>query len=228
MIIKILADGGAMAPGPALSQKLGPAGINMGQVIQKINDATQSFKGIKVPVEIDVNTSTKTFIVKVFSPPASELLKKELGIESGSGNQNKMKVGNASIEQIISVAKTKLPNMLARDLKTAVKNIVGTCVSLGVLIESKHPHEIQKEIENGFYDREIKSEKTETPKEKRKELDDYFKKIKEEQDKLLKAEQAAKEAEKAAAEATAATATPAATAAAATATPAKTPEKPKK
>ena len=223
MIIKILADGGAMAPGPALSQKLGPAGINMGQVIQKINEATGSFKGIKVPVEINVNASTKTFIVKVFSPPSSELLKKELGIESGSGNQNKMKVGNASIEQIISVAKTKLPNMLAHDLKTAVKNIVGTCVSLGVLIESKHPHEIQKEIEEGKYDKEIKSEKTETPKEKRKELDDYFKKIKEEQDKLFKAEQAAKDAEKAAAEATAA---PVATATAAT--PAKTQEKQKK
>jgi len=221
MIIKILADGGAMAPGPALSQKLGPAGINIGQVIQKINEATDSFKGIKVPVEIDINTSAKTFTVKVFSPPASELLKKELGIESGSGNHNKMKVGNASIEQIISVAKTKLPNMLARDLKSAVRNIVGTCVSLGILIENKHPHEIQKEIESGFYDKEIKSEKMETSKEKRKELDDYFKKIKEEQDKLLKAEQAAKEAEKAAAEATAAPA-------AATATPAKAPEKSKK
>lgn len=225
MIIKVLADGGAMAPGPALSQKLGPAGINMGQVLQKVNDATSSFKGIKVPVEIDVNPSTKTFTVKVFSPPASELLKKELGIESGSGSQDKVKVGNASIEQVISVAKTKFPNMLSRDLKSAVRNIVGTCVSLGVLIESKHPHEIQKEVEEGKYDKEIKSEKTETSKEKRKELDDYFKKIKEEQDKILKAEAAAKEAEKAAADAAAATAPAAATAAATPA--AKAPEKKK-
>ncbi len=113
MQIKILADGGAMAPGPALSQKLGPAGINMGQVIQKINEATKDFKGMKVPVEIDVNTSTKTFSVKVFSPPTSELLKKELGIEKGSGLQKKTKVANASIEQIISVAKSKFPNMLS-------------------------------------------------------------------------------------------------------------------
>ena len=221
MIIKILADGGAMAPGPSLSQKLGPAGINMSQVLQKINDATKDFKGVKVPVEIDVNPTTKTFAVKVFSPPVSELLKKDLGIEKGSGNHNKIKVGNASMEQIISVAKTKMPNMLSRDLKSSVKNIVGTCVSLGILIENKSPKEIQKEIDLGFYDKEIKLGISETSNEKRKELDNYFKKIKEEQDKLLKAEQAAKEAEKAAAEAAA----PAATK---TETPAKTAEKPKK
>ena len=210
-----------MAPGPSLSQKLGPAGINMSQVLQKINDATKDFKGVKVPVEIDVNPTTKTFAVKVFSPPVSELLKKDLGIEKGSGNHNKIKVGNASMEQIISVAKTKMPNMLSRDLKSSVKNIVGTCVSLGILIENKSPKEIQKEIDLGFYDKEIKLGISETSNEKRKELDNYFKKIKEEQDKLLKAEQAAKEAEKAAAEAAA----PAATK---TETPAKTAEKPKK
>ena len=223
MIIKILADGGNLAPGPALSQKLGPAGINMSQVIQKVNEATNSFKGIKVPVEISINPTTKTFEVKVFSPPSSELLKKELGIEKGSGAHEKIKAGNASIEQIISVAKTKLPNMLAKDLKAAVRNIVGTCVSLGILIENKHPHEIQKEIHEGKYDKEIKSENTETPKEKKKQLDDYFNKIKEEQDKILKAEQAAKEAEKAAQE----TAAPTATTPAATTPAAKTPTKAK-
>ena len=210
-----------MAPGPSLSQKLGPTGINMSLVLQKVNEATKNFGGMKVPVEINVNVPTKTFDVKVFSPPASELLKKEVGIEKGSGAQGKMKMGNASIEQIISVAKTKMPNMLSRDLKSAVKSIVGTCVSLGILIENKSPKEIQSDIDSGKYDKEIKSEKTETSKEKRKELDNYFKKIKEEQDKLLKAEQAVKEAEKAAAEAAA----PAATK---TETPTKTAEKPKK
>ncbi|MBI4116612.1 50S ribosomal protein L11 [Candidatus Pacearchaeota archaeon] len=219
MQIKLLADGGAMAPGPALSQKLGPAGINMGQVIQKINEATKDFKGMKVPVEVDVNTSTKTFSIKVFSPPTSELLKKELGIEKGSGLQKKTKVANASIEQIISVAKIKSPNILARTLKSAVKNVVGTCVSLGILVESKHPNEVQLEIDGGKYDEEIKSESTQTPKEKKAELDKYFAKIKEEQEKILKAEQAAAEAEKAAAEAAAAAAGTPVSAAATPATP---------
>ena len=86
-----------MAPGPALSQKLGPLGINMGQVIQKVNDATKNFKGMKVPVEIDVNPITKNVEIKVFSPPTSELLKKEISVEKGSGAQDKIKVGNLSI-----------------------------------------------------------------------------------------------------------------------------------
>src|SRR3989344_4790536 len=103
MIIKVLADGGAMAPGPALSQQLGPMGINMGQVIQKINDATKNFKGLKVPVELNVNAGTKAVDIKVFSPPVSELLKKELGLEKGSGEQKKLYAANASIEQIISI-----------------------------------------------------------------------------------------------------------------------------
>ena len=224
MQIKVLADGGAMAPGPALSQKLGPLGINMSLVLQKINDATKNFKGMKVPVEIDVNPTTKNVEIKVFSPPTSELLKKEIGVEKGSGTQNKIKVGNLSIEQIISVAQTKQGNMLSRDLKAAVKNVVGTCVSLGILIENKHPNEIQKEIDEGKYDKEIKSESTETSKEKKDSLSKHFQKIKEEQEKMLKAEQAAKEAEKAAAEA-AGTAAPAAAAAPAVAEKAKTPEK---
>ena len=136
-----------MSPGPALSQKLGPIGINMGQVIQKINDATKDFKGLKVPVELEVDTGTKEFEVNVFSPPVSELVKKELGLEKGSGEQLKLKAANASIEQIISIAKTKLPGMLCNDLKSAVKTIVGTCGSLGVLVENKSVQDIEKDID---------------------------------------------------------------------------------
>ena len=146
MQIKILAEGGSMSPGPALSQKLGPAGININQVIQKVNEATKNFKGLKVPVELSVDPSTKEFEIKVFSPPVSGLLKSELGIEKGSGAQEKIKVANASIEQIINVAKTKYSNMLSKDLKSAVKTVVGTCGTLGILIENKSPFEIEKEI----------------------------------------------------------------------------------
>ena len=75
MIVKLLVEGGNMKPGPAIAQKLGPLGINMGQVIQKVNQATESFKGLKVPVELNVDTKTKEIEVKVSSPPASELIK---------------------------------------------------------------------------------------------------------------------------------------------------------
>ncbi len=198
MQIKLLVDGGDMKPGPALSQKLGPVGISVGQIIQKVNEATKEMKGLKIPVEVDVDISTKKFEVKIFSPPVSELLKKELKIEKGSGAQKKFRVANASIEQIISVTKTKMQNLLAKDLKAAVKSVVGTCVSLGILIESKSASEVEAEIDEGKYDVEIKEERTETPPEKRKQLDEFFDKVKEEQEKIIKQEQAAKEeAEKA-------------------------------
>lgn len=195
MQIKILADGGAMKPGPALSQKLGPAGINVNSVITKVNEATKDFAGMKVPVELEVNADTKEFEVKVFSPPVSELLKKELGVEKGSGQQKTMQIANASIEQIISVAKTKMQNLLCNDLKSAVKTVAGTCVSLGILIENKPAAEVEQEIDNGKYDTEINEQKTETSEEKKKELNEYFEKIKSEQDKLLKQQEQAKAAE---------------------------------
>jgi large subunit ribosomal protein L11 len=195
MQIKLLVEGGAMEPGPALSQKLGPAGIPINQVIQKVNEATKDFKGLKVPVELDVDLKTKKFDINIFSPPVSGLLKKELGISKGSGEQNKIQVANASIEQIILVAKTKMQNLLCKDLKTAVKVVVGTCGTLGILIENKSAKEIELEIAEGKYDDEISQEKTETSPEKKKILSDYFKEIQKKQDIILKQEQAAKAAE---------------------------------
>ena len=86
--------------------------------------------------------------------------------------------------------------MLCKDLKSAVKTIVGSCVSSGILIENKPAHEIEQEIDDGKYDKEIKSESTKTPVDKKLKLDEYFSKLKAEQEKILKQEQAAKEAEK--------------------------------
>ena len=195
MKVKLLAEGGNMKPGPALSQKLGPLGININNVIQKVNEATAEFKGLTVPVELDIDAGTKEFSVTVFSPPVSGLLKKEIGVAKGSGEQKKYQVANLSIEQIISVSKAKFPTMLCNDLESAVKTVVGGCVSLGVLIEGKPAVEVAQELNEGKYSKEIKEEKTETSAEKRSELDEHFAKVKAVQDKLLKQEKAEKEAE---------------------------------
>ncbi|MEA3414023.1 MAG: 50S ribosomal protein L11 [Nanoarchaeota archaeon] len=195
MKMKLLVDGGSMKPGPALSQKLGPAGINIGEVLSKINEVTSGFKGMKVPVELDIDITTKTFEIEVFSPPVSELLKKEAEIDKGSKMQARFKSGNLSIEQIINVAKQKMGNLLCNTLKTAVKTVVGSCVSLGLLIESKTPQEIEKEIEEGIYDKQIEEGIIETSEEKKKELKEYFSKLKAEQDKIILAEKKAAEVE---------------------------------
>src|SRR3989344_3240995 len=119
MIIKLLVDGGEMKPGPIVGQKLGPIGINIGQVISEVNKATSEFKGTKVPVSLDIDPKTKKFKVEVSSPPTSELLKKEIGLESGSGDHKKNKIANVGIETVIKVAKIKFPNMLAKEFKSA-------------------------------------------------------------------------------------------------------------
>lgn len=201
MIIKLLVDAEDMKPGPAIAQKLGPLGINIGKVIQEVNNATKKFSGLKIPVELDINAKTKNFQIKVFSPPVAELIKKELGVEKASGSK-KLRTGNLSIEQIIKIAKTKLPNMLSRNLKSAVKSVIGSCVSLGVLVENKEAKEIEGLIEQGVYDKEIKEEKEIASEEKLQELQSYFDKLHKTQEDIIKKEEEAKAAEEAAKAAT--------------------------
>src|SRR3989338_3423830 len=101
MIVKLIVDGGDMKAGPAVAQQLGPMGINLGKVTADVNKETAGFKGIKVPVELDVNPKTKDYKIKVLSPPTSELIKKELGLEKGSGDAGSVKAGNISFEKNI-------------------------------------------------------------------------------------------------------------------------------
>lgn len=189
MIIKLLVEGGEMKPNPGIAQKLGPLGINIGKVIQEVNKATANFKGMKVPAELDINSKTKEFSVSVSSPPVSELLKRELGIDKASGEAKKIKAGNLSIEQVIKIAKTKYPNMLANNLKSAVKSVVGSCVSLGILIESKEPKEIEKEIFAGKFEKEISEEKETATSEKLQKLKQDFEQIRKKQEEVKKQEE---------------------------------------
>lgn len=223
MIVKLLVDGGEMKPNPAISQKLGPLGINLGKIIQEINKSTEPFKGVRVPVILDINTKTKDFKVEVQTPPSAELLKKELAAEKGSGTPNSIKIGNLAFEQIVAIAKTKQQGMIVNDFKSAVKSILGTCVSLGILVENKDPKEMIQEIEsNAEYKEAVRQQKTDVSEEKKRSLNEYFANVKAKQDEFLKKkaeEEAAKEAEKAAAAATA-PATTIAVGTAKTATPA--------
>jgi large subunit ribosomal protein L11 len=206
MQVKLIVDGGKMAPGPAVAQQLGPLGINLGKVISDVNEATKGFAGMKVPVELDVDAKTKTYKIKVSSPPVAELIKQEIKAEKGSGEPGKFKVGNIAFERVLSIAKTKMPNLLSKDLKSSIKLIVGSCVSLGVLIDSKNAKEIEKDIDAGVYDKEIKGEITEVNPEKKAKLDEHFAVVKARQEKEKKALEEAKAAEEAAKAAAAAAA----------------------
>ena len=190
-----------MTPGPAVAQQLGPMGINMGKVISDINEATKEFKGMKVPVELDIDEKTKNFTVKTSSPPTSELLKKELKLEKGTADHKNDKVGNASIEDIIKITKIKFPQMLEKDFKTAVKSILGTCASIGIFVENENPNELIEKINQGKFEKEINEKLTETSPEKRSKLDKFFNKVKSAQE-AKAAEVATEAAEAEAAKAT--------------------------
>jgi len=206
MIIKLLVEGGNMKPSPAVSQKLGPLGINIGKVIAEVNKATSQYKGLKVPVELDINPATKEFTVKALTPPVSELLKKELGLDKASMMPKAIYAGNISMEQVINIAKTKQEQINANSLKAAVKTVLGTCLSSGILVESKNAKEVLEEVDKGVYDTLISSaEKAKELKpsaEKLEKLKKDFEKVAASQEKLVKELQKAKEEAKAATTAT--------------------------
>ncbi len=193
-IIKLLVEGGKMSPGPAVAQQLGPMGINMGKVISDVNAKTSGFKGINVPVVLDVNAETKEYKITVLSPPTSELLKKELGIEKASGARLKTRVGNLAFEQVVSVAKQKHENMLSNDFPATVKSVLGTCQAMGVLVDSLEIKDVMEKLNAGEYDAIIKAQKTDVDPEKRKELDEHYAGVKKEQDEVAQAEAAAEAA----------------------------------
>jgi len=196
MIIKLLVDGGDMKPSPAIAQKLGPLGINIGKIIQSVNSATMPFKGMKVPVMLNINTKTKNFTTEVGSPPTAELLKRELGAEKGSSTPNKLKIGNMAIEQVISIAKTKSEGMLVNSMKSAVKSVLGSCQSLGILVESKEPLAVTEEVDKGLHDKTI-SEQPALSEEKRTKLQNDFEVVKKAQEEIMKKEEEARKAKEA-------------------------------
>jgi large subunit ribosomal protein L11 len=178
--IEQLVEGGKATAAPPLGPALGPLGVNIGQVIVEINKKTAMFKGMQVPVKITVDTDTKEFTIEVGTPPVSALIKKEAGIEKGSGAPNVDKVADLKIEQIIKIAKMKADALLGKDMFSKVKEVIGTCTSMGVLVEGKEPRQIIAEINGGAFAEEIKTEKTELSAEELKQLEDERKKLQEE------------------------------------------------
>jgi len=151
-VVELIVSGGQANAGPPLGPALGPLGVNVVQVVNKINEVTKDYAGMKVPVKVSVDPEDKTFEVSVGTPTASALIVAELKIEKGSRTPNTVKAGNLTMEQMVKIAKIKGPQLLAPDTKNATKELLGTCVSIGVTVEGKDPREVQKEIDAGNYD----------------------------------------------------------------------------
>ncbi|MBI4399703.1 50S ribosomal protein L11 [Candidatus Micrarchaeota archaeon] len=149
--IQSLIEGGSASAGPPLGPALGPMGVNIGQVIAAINDKTKDFAGLKVPVKVVIEKETKKFEIIVGSPPVSALIKKELKKEKGAKDKTES-IGNLELTQVVKLADMKKTTNLSKTTKALVKEILGTCVSLGVTCEGKSPKEVIKEINEGKFD----------------------------------------------------------------------------
>ena len=153
--LQALVEGGKATAGPPLGPALGPLGVNIGQVIATINEKTKAYPGLSVPVKVVVDKETKTFEVEVGSPPVSALLKKEIGVDKGAKVKGEV-VGNLTMAQVIKVAKAKSGGSLAKGLKAALNEVLGTCVSVGITVEGKDAREVIKEVNAGKHDSLIK------------------------------------------------------------------------
>jgi len=153
--ISSLVTGGEASAGPPLGPALGPMGVNILQIISAINEQTKEFQGMKIPVTVSVDADTKKWEIEVGIPSASALLLKEVGIQKGSGTSGTERVGEVSADMIAKIAKVKLETSYASSLKSVAKQIVGTCISLGIKVEGKTPKEFTAEINEGKWDSKL-------------------------------------------------------------------------
>src|SRR5260370_12821032 len=133
-VVKVQLNAGAATPAPPVGTALGPHGVNIMDFVKQYNAATENQRGNIIPVEITIyEDRTFTFITK--TPPAAELIKKAAGVQKGSAEPHKTKVGRMTKAQVRDIAQTKMTDLNATTIEAAEKIIAGTARSMGVRVE---------------------------------------------------------------------------------------------
>ena len=130
-VVKVQIPAGRATPAPPIGPALAPHGLNIADFCQKFNDATKAQMGFTIPAEVTIYKD-RTYTFKLKTPPASELIKKAIGIEKGSGEPNKKIVGKITMAQLKEIAQKKLVDLNTTDLDQAAKIIGGTAKNMGV------------------------------------------------------------------------------------------------
>lgn len=149
MEVSLIVQGGKATPGPPLGPALSPLGLNIGEIVKEINEKTKMFEGMEVPVKVIVDEK-KEVKIEVGSPSVSALIKKKLGLEklaTVDDSGKRVLAGDLKINDIIEIAKSKVN--ISGDLKAKVKQVLGTCVSVGVTVNGKDPRNVIQSIEKG-------------------------------------------------------------------------------
>ena len=130
-VVKLQLDAGKATAGPPVGSSLGPHGINIGAFVKEFNEKTASQAGLIIPVVITIYEDRSfTFVLK--TPPAAVLIKKAIGLEKGSAKPNSTKVGTITKEQVRKIAETKMQDLNAGSIETAMSMVAGTARSMGV------------------------------------------------------------------------------------------------
>ncbi|MGP4024617.1 50S ribosomal protein L11 [Actinomadura sp. 3N407] len=133
-LVKVQLQAGAATPAPPVGTALGPHGVNIMDFCKQYNAATESQRGNVIPVEITIYEDRSfSFITK--TPPAAQLILKAAGVEKGSGEPHKTKVGSITAEQVREIATTKMPDLNAKDAEAAAKIVAGTARSMGIEVK---------------------------------------------------------------------------------------------
>ena len=134
-LVKLQVPAGKATPAPPVGPALGPHGVQAAHFCQQFNERTRKQEeGVLIPVVITIYTDKSfTFVTK--TPPAAVLIKKALGLEKGSGEPNKTKVGVLTRDKLKAIAEQKMPDLTAKDVDAAMKIIAGTARSMGVTVE---------------------------------------------------------------------------------------------
>ena len=133
-IVKLQLPAGKATPGPPVGSSLGPHGINIAAFTKDFNDRTAKQAGLIIPVVITIYQD-RSFTFTLKTPPAAVLIKKACGIEKGSAKPNKTKVAKITKAQVEEIAKTKMPDLNATSLESAVSMVEGAARSMGVVVE---------------------------------------------------------------------------------------------
>ena len=143
-----LVEGGKATSGPPFGPALGPLGVNINAIITEINDKTKQYAGVKIPVKVHVDSSTKTYRVEVGAPPTSALILKEINIQTGAKAKGEI-VGNITMDQIKNVANAKESKIYGKTMGQRVNQILGTCKSMGVTCDGEDPRVVIAKIKSG-------------------------------------------------------------------------------
>ncbi|MEF8827545.1 MAG: 50S ribosomal protein L11 [Halolamina sp.] len=155
--IEVLVAGGEADPGPPLGPELGPTPVDVQAVVQEINEQTDAFDGMEVPVTIEYDDDG-SFTIEVGVPPTAELIKDEADFDTGSGEPQENFVADLSIEQLKKIAEQKSSDLLSYDIRNAAKEVAGTCVTLGVTIDGEDARTFKQRMASGEYDDQFAEE----------------------------------------------------------------------